>query len=218
MPDFIITKIERQKHARHRVSIFIDNEFAFGLNDEVVYRFNLAKGEAQNEDTIKQIREYDDFLEAKNSALRFLSRRKHSAFELKQKLMKNKFNSGVIDQMIDHLKSINLLDDLEFAKAFVRDRLNFKPSGRRSLMNELKKRGIAEQTALQVLNENLSDNNEEQSARAIAEKYLLRLKRFDADTQKRRLFGYLMRKGYASSMINSIITDMNLNQSSIEIE
>lgn len=208
MSEYIITKIERQQKARHRVSIFLDGEFAFGAHDDVAYKFNLVKGLVLRDKELQEIKEYDAFLQAKNDALRVIARRKHSARELKQKLLRKKYDSQLLDRVIDHLRSIDLVDDAGFAKAFVRDRLLLRPAGRKSLMNELRKRGVTESIAANVLDSLLNNDREYEDAKGIAEKYFLRLQRYDAETQKRRLFGYLMRKGYANSIIQTIMREM----------
>ena len=36
-----ITKLERQKHKNSRVSVFVDEEYAFSLTDEAVVEYGL---------------------------------------------------------------------------------------------------------------------------------------------------------------------------------
>ncbi len=218
MPDRTITKIERQKKNRHRVSIFLDGEFAFGANDEIVYRHQLAKGLKLSEERVQELQDYENFLAPKIAAMRFLARRLHSAAELKRKLLQKKMDAPAIDATINHLQSIGLINDTALAKAFVRDPLNFRPAGKKNLMNELRKRGVSEDIAKPILDELLHEDDEVFSARKIAEKYLARITRFDAATQKRRMFGYLMRKGYSRSTIATIVQELLLTNDTTEYE
>ncbi|UCB52906.1 MAG: hypothetical protein JSV10_02095, partial [Candidatus Zixiibacteriota bacterium] len=68
-----ITRIQAQKKDPRRRSVFIDGKFAFGVDEEVVSRLGLERGEDLTERRIKEILQQKSENEAKNAALRFLS-------------------------------------------------------------------------------------------------------------------------------------------------
>lgn len=200
-----ITKIERQKKARHRVSIHLDGEFAFGADEELVYVFRLAPGRVLDESTIARIREEDLFRQARAAAMRFLARRMHSVREMEEKLRERQFPEHSIGRVTARLLSLSLLDDREYARAFVRDRMRFRPAAKANLFLQLRKRGVPEEEADAALCEYFTDEVEETMARAMADKWLARHAGLAADVRKRRLAGYLSRRGYRASLIHSIL-------------
>ena len=57
-----------------------------------------------------------------NKALDILSRREHSAYELKIKLKKFESDEKDLNELIEKLKASNLIDDERFAIAFIRSK------------------------------------------------------------------------------------------------
>ena len=208
MPDLLITKIERQKKARDRVSVFLNGEFALGLYDEVVLQFELRTGKNISAEQWEEIRLHEDFLGIKNAALRILTRRKQSAYELRRKLLVKKFASDSVQKVIDHLVAKGILSDREYAVAFVNDRMLFKPAGKKSLVNELRKHGVDQRLAAEVVASIVGDEDEQNDARSIAEKYMRRVAHLDRDKQRRRLTAFLVRRGYSLNIISPLVKEL----------
>ena len=72
----VITKIETQKRNPKRRSVFIDGKFAFGLDEEVLYKLGVKKGDSLTEQQIKKITKEERKKEAKDVALKILSFRR----------------------------------------------------------------------------------------------------------------------------------------------
>ncbi|HEX7401327.1 MAG TPA: RecX family transcriptional regulator, partial [candidate division Zixibacteria bacterium] len=148
-----ITKIEAQKRRPHRCSVFIDGKFAFGVNDEIVAKFGLKKGQDVNEPTLKKILLGENENKAKETALRFLSFRRRTEKEIKDKLIQRGFDENIIKRTVEKLKEYDLINDLEFAIAWVKERLEYKPRGKKLLRQELWKKGIKKEIIDQALDE-----------------------------------------------------------------
>ena len=110
----------------------------------------------------------------KNEALKFamklISLRKRSAFEIKERLRKKKFEENVTEEVLQELKNYKYLNDEEFAEAYINDRINFNPRGRFLIKKELNERGIAENIIERKIEELLSEEKEVESAKKMAEK------------------------------------------------
>ena len=209
MEENIVTKIERQKGARHRVSVFLDGEFAFGADEELVYTFRLAKGAALDAVTVARLTEEDAFCKTRDTAMRILARRKHSIREMRTKLERKGCGAAAIDRVISHLQSIALLDDADYARAYVTDRLNLRPAGRRTLEVELRRRGVDEEIISSILAKLVSDSSEEESALRLAEKYIARTAHVDPETRSARLYRFLLRRGYEPGVIRRAVEKSN---------
>ncbi len=82
-------------------------------------------------------------LSAKSVAVRLLSRREHSAFEIRDKLQKRDFDEAEIAQAIVELQQGGWLSDERFAEAYIRMR-QLKGFGQVRIAIELNERGVDE--------------------------------------------------------------------------
>jgi regulatory protein len=195
MKEKIVTKIEAQKRNPKRRSVFIDGKFAFGLDEEVLYKSGLKKGESLTQQRIKEITEEERKKEAKNAALKFLSFRRRTEKQIKEKLRKKGFDERTIKTTIDKLKEFDLINDFEFATSWVKDRLALKPRGKKLLKQELWKKGIGKDIIEQVTEEQCRD--EDESALKLVEKIKKRYKNLEPKVAKRRMYNLLLRRGFS---------------------
>ena len=82
-------------------------------------------------------------MSAKSVAVRLLSRREHSAFEIRDKLQKRDFDEAEIGQAIIELQQGGWLSDERFAEAYIRMR-QLKGFGPARIGIELNERGVDE--------------------------------------------------------------------------
>ena len=201
-----ITKIESQKKNPKRRSIFLDGEFAFGLDEEVLYKYGLKIGEELDQKKIDQILESEVKKESKDAALKFLSYRMRSEKEVRDKLKKKEFANDLIDEVIKDLKRINLIDDSNFASAFVRDKISNKPQGKILLKQELWKKGIKDETIEKVLKEYFEDEEEELNlAKNLLKKRKKRYENLDKNIAKRRMMSFLLRRGFSYEIVKQAL-------------
>jgi regulatory protein len=212
----IITGIEQQKKNPNRVNIYLDEQFAFGL-----YKANalhLKIGEALDEPTIQALKQTDTIEEAYQKALRLLNIRPRSEHEIRSRLQGYGFVDEIIDPVVAILLEKEYLNDQQFAAEWVENRTAFRPRGKRLLRMELMKKHVDEeeiQTALEALPE------EGQLVREAAKKYSNRLKGLDESTFKKRLYGFLVRRGFAYDDIKPILDEVweeNARLNSLENE
>jgi regulatory protein len=201
-----ITKIEPQKKNPKKRSVFLDERFAFGLDEEVVYKYGLKTGKELEQKEIDQIIEAETKKEAKDAALKFLSYRMRSERELRDKLKKKEFAQNLIDEVVKDLKRVNLIDDYEFASAFVRDRISNNPRGKILLKQELWKKGIKKEIIEKTLKEYFKDENEELIlAKELLRKRKKRYESLDENVAKRRLMSFLLRRGFSYDIVKQVL-------------
>ncbi|KPL00273.1 MAG: hypothetical protein AMJ90_08575 [candidate division Zixibacteria bacterium SM23_73_2] len=159
-----ISRIESQKKNQKRISVFLDGEFAFGLDQETFFRFGLKKGDILNKKKLNQILDSEKKIKVKNAALNFLSYRARSEKEIKDRLKRKGYSRKLIDEVISDLKRLNFLNDYQFALNWIKDRLDHKPRGEKLLRAELLKLGIKEEFIEKSLEEAYPKNNEKEIA------------------------------------------------------
>ena len=196
----IITKIEKQKNDEKRYSVFIDGEFAFGMSGEDILYFKLAEGKELNEERYKYIMEYVLYVKAREQAYNYLGYKARTEKELRQKLEKSGYPQDIIEKVTELMKKYNYLNDETYVKSHIKDRIRFKPSGKRLLKYELSQKGVSEEVINKVIEETEFDEVE------MAVKVLLKKARgkdISDRKQKEKLYVYLVGKGFDYDTINS---------------
>jgi regulatory protein len=135
-------------------------------------------------------------------ALRVLALREHSEAELRRKLTDKGYEAAEIDACVLRLKELRYLDDARFARVFASSWLrNGRGYGARLKM-ELARRGVAAETAAQALEELAEEYGEPELLAQLMER---KFGSFDPQTatekERRRVIGYLQRKGFSLSAI-----------------
>jgi len=196
----IITKIERQKRNASRRSIFLDGKYLFSISEELFVKHVLYEGKELTQGEIDSIIAEEAEQSVKKAALRFRSIRPRSEHEIRSYLRKKGFDDSMIEKAMDFLHRNTLLNDLEFAKMFSRDRLALKPVGKSVLKQLLYKKGIKKDIIESVTNELFSKETEKELAIKEAEKKYTRVSSLPPLTAKKRIFDHLVRRGYDSSL------------------
>jgi regulatory protein len=203
-----ITKIEIQKKHKNRVSIFLNDEFAFGLDSEVAAKFDLKEGDVLNQQTITDLILKEENKKAKEKAYRYLAGRAHSEKELRTKLLHKGFSPAVVDQVISDLKAQHYVDDEAFALSYVHSRLVNKSVGEILLRRELWQKGIHEQIIEKALKEAYAEKSQLEVARELLVKRLSRYKELNDWQKKKRLADFLLRRGFEWELVKEVIEEM----------
>ena len=102
----IITKIEAQKKNDDRVNIYVDEKFFMAIYKELVFRFNLKKGQEIDTENLKTILNDEIYMKTQHKALNILSKASQSEKKIRQKLSKD-FEEDTIDRI--YINFCNLL-------------------------------------------------------------------------------------------------------------
>lgn len=206
-----ITKIEVQKRNKKRVNVYIDEEYAFSVGMEIVYKENLTKGLEVDEEKLSIIVKKENVSKCKETALRILDKSYKSEKELKEKLVQKEYDKYAIDQTLNFLHEYNLVNDEKYAKLYIKDRL--RTQGRNKIKYSLIQKGINEEIISELLEE--SDKEEEKNiAYNLANKKYIQLQKREDDIYiiKNKLSRFLIGRGYDYSMIKDIINEIVNNQ------
>ena len=138
-----------------------------------------------------------------------ISYRLRSEKEIRQRLAEKEFAPDVIDRVVENLHSANILNDRQFAAAFVHDMILRKKIGKTRLLRELRSKGVAPEIAQEAVQSTVQDDEEEyralETAAALLKRYRSSRKKTDALKQRQRLASFLGRKGYDFGTINKVV-------------
>lgn len=146
---------------------------------------------------------------ARNYSFLLLKFRPRSEKEIYARLKKKKFNPEIIEKTLSFLKERGFVDDKYFAKAWIESRIK-KPLGLRRLREELRIKGIAWQIIDNQINEIKKDYPEEIIVANLAQERLNKIKGIDSQKAKRRIFSYLVRRGFSPDVVMDVIDQLKM--------
>jgi len=140
-------------------------------------------------------------------ALDMLEARARGVAELRRLLIKKGEPADDVDAAIERLRASGVLDDANFARQLTRSKALGAGLSRRRIQQELSKRGVAREISAEAITEVFEDEgvDEEASIERIARKKLRMLTKVDDATRKRRLYGFLARRGYGTDEIQRVL-------------
>ncbi|MPQ42970.1 recombination regulator RecX [Clostridium tarantellae] len=210
-----ITNIEMQKRNKNRVNVYIDEDFAFACDLEIVYKQGLKKDLPIDLLKIKEIVYRDEIIKCKNSALKTLEKSYKTEKEMKEKLLLKGYSEEIILQAFISLKEYNLINDKKFVEMYIKDK--GKIQGRNKIKYNLIKKGINEELINENLNK-LDEVNEKEIALNLAKKKYDILVKRESDKFKlsQKLNRFLIGKGYSYDCTKEIIKTLTNHNSFME--
>jgi regulatory protein len=197
-----ITAINKQKRNPNRVSVFIDDEFAFGL--ALIKAVRQKIGQTLTSADIEALQKDDQSENAKQAAITFIEYRPRSISEVRQRLHKKGYDDDTIEKALSRLQEINLLNDVEFTNYWVEQRQTFKPRSQMALRQELLQKGV-DRT---IIDEIISDIDEEAAAKRAAEKQMNRWRNLPEEQFKQKAMAYLQRRGFQYMIVKETIDEI----------
>ena len=135
-----------------------------------------------------------------------LTGRARTRSELATKLGARNVPEDVATRLLDRFEEVGLIDDAAFAREWVAQRQSGRGLARRALAQELRRKGIEDEVARDVLDE-VDDDDEVEAARTLVRAKLRSVRSLDRDKAVRRLVGMLARKGHSSSVAFRVVKE-----------
>jgi regulatory protein len=149
-----------------------------------------------NPDSVQKAKEYSFLL------LKF---RLRSRKELSCRLKRKNFPHPIIEKTLDFLEEKNFLNDRQFARSWIEGRLK-KPYGAKRIRQELKLKGIGEDIIKAEMEGLKAGSAEEESLRRLAQDKMNKMNGLEPMKAKRRLYGYLLRRGFSAQAASDAIS------------
>ena len=200
-----ITALNAQARHADRVNLMIDGEFALGLSGAIVLEQGLYVGQTLSEAELLRLRGLEEIAKATESALRLVTYRARTEVELRRRLARNGFSPEAITATIERMHEWRYLDDEDFARRFVESREGHRPRSASMIRRELVGKGVDAETAGQGGAE--AEIDDESVARDLAHKWLSQHAREAEEVRRRKLIGFLQRRGFGWDVIRHVLDD-----------
>ena len=163
-------------------------------------------GEPAPPDPVQEGPDADQEAVARTILLDQLTGQARSRQELSDKLSARNVPAELAERLLDRFEEVGLVDDGAFARSWVESRQRSRGLAPRALAQELRRKGVDDEQVREALDQ-VSDDDQEQAARALVRRKLRSMRSVDQATATRRLVGMLARKGYSSGLAFSVVKD-----------
>ncbi|MDP2913248.1 MAG: regulatory protein RecX [Candidatus Omnitrophota bacterium] len=143
-------------------------------------------------------------IRAKNNAYMLLRQRPRSEFEIRRRLELKGYDGPVIDGIVEGLKRTGDIDDAKFAKLWMESRMHSSPVGDVVLRHELKEKGVKDSIIEATMADKAGSYDEYEVAFSMAVERFERLKKLDRRKALKRLYDFLMRRGFKYDTVRRI--------------
>ncbi|TDF98352.1 recombinase RecX [Paenibacillus piri] len=199
-----ITKVERQKRSKDRYNLYIDEQFACSIHEDILIKYRLVKGVEVSRNEMNEIAQAEDKQRAYLDAVRLLASRLRSEQELTFRLKQKGYDGRLITDTLERLKREKYIDDRLFAEQLAKQRIGSQKKGRNWVKQELKQKGVKPEQINQAI-EQIDEDTEYSSALELALKKYRTEAAADVLKAKRKAIAFLQRRGYSSGVISKVM-------------
>jgi regulatory protein len=190
-----MAEITDVRERRGRVRVFVDGEFWAELDAGVAIERGLLEGAAFSREELDRVRVAGEKPLAMGRALNLLGYRARSEAEIRERLRRYRYAGETIEAVVGRLKELEYVEDAEFARLKAREKA--RKYGPRRVSVELRKSGVEEELAREVIEEEFAGRTEVGEARSAAAR---RYNGRGSDARARRVYGFLVRRGYSAEV------------------
>lgn len=199
----VITAVHQCKKNKHRYEIYIEDEFAFDIHEDILVKYSLLKGTEIDLSLYSEVLLAEEKHQAFLYALRYIGIRPRSVKQVETYIMSKGYTKERAQETCRLCEEKGYLDDAAFARQWVQERFSNKPRGIYAIRYELQQKGIAKET-IQAATAALNHDDEWQAALQLAVKKV-KGKDLPLDPkEEQKILGFLMRKGFGQSTVMKI--------------
>lgn len=203
----VVTELVPATRRPGRWQLAIDGQDVGHVSLDLVERLGLRVGRSLDDEFAAQLAVGIAEVAVYDRAVGMLAARARSARELRQRLVRAGARPDHVDSVITRLQGAGVLDDAEYARQVARSRVAGRGDSRRRVTQALAHAGVgravADEAVAAVYEEESVD--EVRLAEQAAVKCVRTLGVLDPAVRRRRLYGYLARRGHDASIIRDVM-------------
>lgn len=194
--------------SKTRFQVYLDEKPAFVLYKGELQKYGLSVESDISDVFVQQIKSEVLLKRAKLRALHLLNDMDRTEAGLMQKLLQGGYPEDVSREALSYVRSFGYIDDRRYAEQYVRSKMGRK--SRRELYMALVGKGLDHSIIEETLENCFSDTSEQ-----VAIEQLLKKKNYDGatanDVSKKKMFDYLLRKGFRYEDIRRVLQVSSTN-------
>lgn len=207
-----ITEVSPQKKNPRRFNIYLDGNFAFGADEDLVVDKRLIVGKELSPVDIEQLIKETEVGKLMEKMYGLFSRRQRSEKEVRSYLKNLSFKRKIkgaeelsslsVEMLISQMKRKGLIDDQQFALSWTEARS--KKKGVRIIKQELFQKGIDREIIDAVISER-DRMGEEQTAKNLLDKKMKAWNNLSPLELKKKAYDFLIRRGFEYDLVKTVV-------------
>jgi len=207
-PVYRVETIRKKPGRRDRFLItFAPERDSLELSGVVLARARLAPRDRIAEEKITALVEEEKSHQCLERAWGLLGRRKRGRKELAQALRKRGFPAAMIETVVARLEAMGYVDDREFTRFWVMDRMERGRHGPERVRRELLAKGVERQIIDEALAPYRDSNEQRTRADALLEKWLRTARASDPRRRRAAAVAYLLRRGFEPDLAHRCVRE-----------
>ncbi|MCB6840044.1 RecX family transcriptional regulator [Weissella viridescens] len=199
----VVTKVTQQKRPG-RYNIYLDDEFAIAVDENILIRFDLFKGTEVSDTMLAEVQAAEYEQKAYATGLLYATGQLRSRYQVYLKLREKEFPIDVINHALDRLEKAHVLDDRQFASTYLASVSHSGKLGRKGALQKLKEWGISDDIVQDVADE-YDDSDELEHLDELVAKLMHKYQRQAHRMAEQKVMQNLLQKGFASRNIQQAL-------------
>lgn len=213
MSQIQIISVLSQEKGRRKVRF--ENGIEILLYRNECKKYGIEEQGYLEEDTYREILEDVICVRATKRAMHLLEKMDRTRKQLYDKLKQNGYPEECIESALAYVESYHYIDDLRYAKNYIR--FHQKDKSKQRLTMDLRKKGVPK-GEIELALESEYENREQEQIRSLLQKKNFSYEQAD-QSEIRRMYQFLLRRGFRSSDITHVMResgDLNFEDSFVE--
>lgn len=208
-------KISKIKKNNNKYTIILSDNSSLSFYSDTLIKYNLLKPRDISDKELEEIINYNDYIEAYNKALTYISYKQRTKKEIKDKLCN--YSNDVSDKVIEKLDELGLLDEKKYIEAFINDQINLGNKGPFYIKKELEKLNINSYYIDEFLN-NIKDDIWIEKVKKIVYKKINTNRKLPKERLLLKIKNDLIMLGYSKNIIDKVLNEVVIEDGNEVIE
>lgn len=207
-----INKIQKLKNNKYKISIDGENIITY---DNVILENNLLYKNIIDDNLYNIIINSTEYYDIYNKVVKYILKKRRSEKEIRQYLLKFNLTDNEAEKIIIKLKNNNLINDIEYCRAFINDNIYLSKNG----INKIKKDLISQGISNNIIDSELDNIDKELISNKLKKQVIKKInlnKKYSNSYLRQKILNELLNLGYEKDDI-LIEIDNNLNNNDFNI-
>ncbi|WMT39135.1 RecX family transcriptional regulator [Paenibacillus sp. D2_2] len=203
--ELTITTVQLLKSPKFRYRIYF-GPFSIEVHEDIMVKYRMMKGAVFTKHDLEEIVIADERQRGYGEALKYLSRKPRTSFEIASRLKEKGWSEDTIGDVIERLIQERWINDAAYAQEWAGQRLRSRGKGKAWIRHELRQKGISKPLIEEALGQ-VSEEDEYDSAMQLAQRKWRTTSGETAD-KKRKIGAFLMRRGFSGQLVGKVVREL----------
>ncbi|MBE6144135.1 MAG: hypothetical protein E7169_00980 [Firmicutes bacterium] len=194
-----VEKIKKLKNGKYKIEL--DDDYKITTYDDVILKHNLLFNKEIDNDELNEMIKDNEYYDIYNKCIKYISKKLRSEKEIKEYLNKFEIEENTKNKIIKDLKNINMINDYNFMKAYISDRIYLSNDGLDKIKTDL----ISHNIDISLINDELDKIDKSIIKEKLTKLIIKKVKSNHKNSSymiRQKIYHDMINLGYSSEMFN----------------